>query len=100
VLRALGFLPKHVAAFILAESAALGTLAGVAGVALSYPIVQQGLGRWIEENQGATLPYFRIEGQTIALALALSMLLGLMAAAVPAWRASRLSVIDALRRLD
>jgi putative ABC transport system permease protein len=100
VLRALGFLPKHVAAFILAESAVLGTFAGVAGVALSYPIVQQRLGRWIEENQGATLPYFRIEGQTIALALALSMRLGLMAAAVPAWRASRLSVIDALRRLD
>lgn len=100
VLRALGFLPKHVAAFILAESAALGTLAGVTGIALSYPIVQQGLGRWIEENQGATLPYFRIEAPTLALALALSMLLGLMAAAVPAWRASRLSVIDALRRLD
>lgn len=100
VLRALGFLPKHVAAFILAESAALGMFAGLAGVALSYPIVQQGLGRWIEENQGATLPYFRIEAQTLVLALALSMLLGLLAAAVPAWRASRLSVIDALRRLD
>ncbi len=36
----------------------------------------------------------------ISVALALSMLLGLLAAAVPAWRASRLSVIDALRRLD
>lgn len=100
VLRALGFLPKHVAAFILTESLALGTLAGAVGVALSYPIVQQGLGRWIEENQGATLPYFRIETQTWMLAMGLSMLLGLVSAALPAWRASRLSVIDALRRLD
>lgn len=100
VLRALGFLPKHVVTFILAEATALGAFAGVTGVALSYPIVQMGLGRWIEENQGAQLPYFRIEVETAVIALMLSMLLGLLSAAVPAWRASRLSVIDALRRLD
>ena len=100
VLRALGFLPKHVAAFIVAEAAALGALAGGVGVALSYPIVQRGLGRWIEENQGATLPYFRIEPQTLALAMSLAVVLGVLSSAVPAWRAARLSVIDALRRLD
>lgn len=100
VLRALGFLPKHVAAFILSEAAALGVFAGAAGVALSYPLVQQGLGRWIEENQGATFPYFRIEPETAALAFALAVALSLAAAAVPAWRASRLTVTEALRRLD
>ncbi|MFO0608889.1 MAG: FtsX-like permease family protein [Polyangiales bacterium] len=100
VLRALGFLPKHVAAFILSEAAALGAFAGLAGVALSYPVVQQGLGRWIEENQGATFPYFRIEPETAAVAFALAVALALAAAALPAWRASRLTVTDALRRLD
>lgn len=100
VMRALGFLPKHVAGFILAEAAALGTFAGFAGLALSYPIVQQGLGRWLEENQGAMVPYFRIEAATAAAALGLSVALGVASAAIPAWRASRLTVTDALRRLD
>lgn len=100
VLRALGFLPKHVAAFIVSEAAVLGGLAGLTGVALSYPVVQQGFGRWIEENQGATFPYFRIEAETVVVALALAVALALVVAAVPAWRASRLTVTDALRRLD
>jgi putative ABC transport system permease protein len=100
VLRALGFLPKHLAGFIMAEAAALGAFASVAGVALSYPVVQQGLGRWIEENQGATFPYFRIEPATAATAFALAVALAMLAAALPAWRASRLTVTEALRRLD
>ena len=73
---------------------------GLAGLALSYPVVQQGLGRWIEENQGATIPYFRIEPATLALAFSLAVALSMLAAALPAWRASRLTVTEALRRLD
>jgi putative ABC transport system permease protein len=100
VLRALGFLPKHVVGFILAEAAALGAIAGIAGLILSYPIVQQGLGRWIEENQGATLPYFRIEAETAVIAFLASIALAVLASILPAWRASRLTVTDALRRID
>jgi putative ABC transport system permease protein len=100
VLRAVGFLPKHVATFILSEGAVLGTFAGLAGLALSYPVVQIGLGRWIEENQGAMFPYFRIEPQTALMALALAIMLAVVASALPAWRASRLTVTEALRRLD
>lgn len=100
VLRALGFLPKHVAGFILGEAALLGALAGAAGLALSWPIVQQGLGRWIEENLGGSFPYFRIEARTAVLAFVLAVALGLGSAALPAWRASRLTVTDALRRMD
>lgn len=99
-LRALGFLPKHVAAFIVLEAAALGAVAGVAGVLLSYPIVERGLGRWIEENQGAMMPYFRIDPATVAIALGMALGLGVLSSAIPAWRASRLDVIEALRRLD
>ncbi len=100
VLRAVGFLPRHVVAFILAEAAALGVFAGLAGVAVSYPVVQQGLGRWIEENQGSMMPYFRIEPVTLVVAFTLAVALSTLSAALPAWRASRLTVTDALRRLD
>jgi putative ABC transport system permease protein len=100
VLRAVGFLPKHVVAFILSEAAALGAFAGVVGIGLSYFIVQRGLGTWIEENQGATIPYFRIEAATLVMAFGLSVALAIIAAALPAWRASRLTVTDSLRRID
>lgn len=99
-LRALGFLPRHVAAFIVLEAGALGLIAGVAGVLLSYPLVQRGLGQWIEENQGAMMPYFRIDPTTIGQALGMAVALGLLSSAIPAWRASRLEVTEALRRLD
>jgi len=98
-LRALGFLPHHIVAFILIESLLIGVSGGVLGVALSYPIVERGLGRWIEENMGSFLPYFRINPGTIGVAIALAVLLGGVAASVPAYRASKLNVIDALRRV-
>lgn len=99
VLLALGFRPKHILGFVIGESLAVGFLGGVAGLALSYPIVQQGMGRWLEENMGSWFPYFRIPATVAALAVVIAVLLGLVAAIVPAWRASKLDPVDALRRL-
>ena len=85
--------------FILGEAAFLAIIAGVVGTALSFPIVELGMGRFIEENMGSWFPYFRIEPATLVLALALSCVLGLVASVIPAIGAARLSVTDALRRL-
>jgi putative ABC transport system permease protein len=98
VLRAIGFLPKHLAAFVLGEAVTVSVAGGVLGVMISYPFVQEGLGRFLEENMGAFFPFFRIDPVTIVWALLLAMLLGAVAAALPAYNASRLKVIDALRR--
>lgn len=98
VLRAIGFLPKHLAAFVLGEAVTVSVAGGVLGVMISYPFVQEGLGRFLEENMGAFFPFFRIDPATIVWALLLAMLLGAVAAALPAYNASRLKVIDALRR--
>jgi putative ABC transport system permease protein len=100
VLRALGFLPRHVAAFVIGESTALGLLAGVIGVAVAYPLVTYGLGRWIEENMNTLFAWFRVTPGVMVLSLVLAAALGALAGAVPAWRAARLTVIDALRRID
>lgn len=99
VLRAIGFLPRHVALFILGEALVTGLLGGALGVALSYPIVEKGLGRWLEENMGTFFPFFRIDPPIAALALVLAGLLGAASALVPALRASRTPVIEALRRV-
>jgi len=98
VLRAIGFLPKHLAAFVVGEAMTVSVAGGVLGVMISYPFVQEGLGRFLEENMGAFCPFFRIDPATIVWALLLAMLLGAVAAALPAYNASRLKVIDALRR--
>ncbi|WP_437285940.1 ABC transporter permease [Sorangium sp. So ce406] len=99
VLRALGFEPKHVRIFIVGEAATIGLLAGFLGLVVSYPIVELGLGRWLEEDMGAWFPYFRIEPSTMVMAVLLSMGLSLVASLIPAYNASKLSVTDALRRV-
>lgn len=98
VLRAIGFLPKHLAGFVLGEAVAVSLAGGVLGVLIAYPFVQQGLGRFLEENMGAMFPFFRIERATVVWSLVLAGVLGLLAAGLPAYGASRLKVVDALRR--
>jgi len=98
VLRAIGFLPKHLAVFVLGEAVTVSVAGGVVGIMISYPFVQEGLGRFLEENMGAFFPFFRIDPVTIVWAIILAVLLGVVAAALPAYTASRLKVIDALRR--
>jgi putative ABC transport system permease protein len=99
VLRAIGFAPLHIAIFIVGEGLLVGALGGAVGLAISYPIVQQGIGGWIEENMGAMFPYFRIEVGTAMIAFLLAVGLGLAGSVVPAVGAVRLKVTDALRRV-
>jgi ABC-type antimicrobial peptide transport system permease subunit len=53
----------------------------------------------LEENMGNFLPYVRIGAFNAALAVGLSMALAVAAAALPALRAARLDVTDALKRV-
>ncbi|MEP7122667.1 MAG: FtsX-like permease family protein [Byssovorax sp.] len=99
VLRAVGFSPRHIGIFIVGEAVTVGLLSGLVGVALSYPIVELGMGRFLEENMGSMFPYFRIEPTTMILAVLLTVGLSTIAAIFPAYQASKLSVTDALRRV-
>jgi putative ABC transport system permease protein len=99
VLRAIGFPPRAIALFIVGEAAVIGVLAGGAGLVLSIPVVELGLGRWLEENMGAWFPYFRIDAKTYVMGMGLAIVLALVASIIPARGASRLAVTDALRRL-
>jgi ABC-type antimicrobial peptide transport system permease subunit len=48
---------------------------------------------------GAFFPYFDIQPSVIGLAFGLAVLLSILAAAIPAYRASQLKVVDSLRRV-
>jgi putative ABC transport system permease protein len=99
VLRAIGFLPRHLALFVLGEALLVGGLGAVLGIALSYPITERGLGRFLEENLGGIFVSFRVPLSTMVIAFALALLLGLLASAIPAWSSSKLKVTEALRRV-
>jgi putative ABC transport system permease protein len=99
VLRAMGFLPGHLAGFILSESTIVGAMGGAIGVALVYPVVEKVMSRFLEENFGTLFPHFHINPRDVVLALVLGVALGALAAALPAYRASKLRVVDALRRV-
>jgi putative ABC transport system permease protein len=99
VLRAIGFLPEHVALWIVFESLVMGVLGGAVGVLLAWPFINFVVGRFLEENMGSFFPYFRLETANILLGLGIAALLGAAASAIPAWRASKLVVVDAVRRV-
>ena len=99
VLRAIGFLPWHVALWVVAESLFMGLLGGLLGVAIAWPFINRGIGPALEENMGRFFPYFRLEGASMVAGIAAAALLGAAAAVIPAWRASQLRVVDAVRRV-
>jgi putative ABC transport system permease protein len=99
VLKALGFSNQQIARFIYGEAVTIAFAGGVLGVLIAYPFVEIGIGRWLEENMGSFFPYFRIPPLVTVTALVLTVALGIAAAAIPAFTASRLKVVDALRRV-
>jgi putative ABC transport system permease protein len=100
VLRAVGFQPGHVLGFILGESVLLALVGGLVGVGLTLLFVNGALGPFIEENMGMLFPYFSVPTSVLVMALGFAVALGTLAGLYPAWRASRLKITDALRRVD
>ena len=98
-LKALGFTGGHLAFFILSEAMLTAGLGGLFGVLVGVPFVEKGIGRFLEENMGQMFPYFRVDPKSIVAAIVLTLSFGAIAAALPAFQASRLRVVDALRRV-
>jgi putative ABC transport system permease protein len=98
VLMALGFRPRAIRGLILAEAGATALIGSALGLGLAYPLIQLGLGRWLEENVGQFFPAFRIGPSTMLAAVVVTTLLGTLAAALPARRVGRTAVSEALQR--
>jgi putative ABC transport system permease protein len=93
VLRALGWKGRHVILLILTEAGVLGLVGGLLGILV-------GLGAlWILSimPQTASVVSLSVSPDHLVESLLIAIGSGLVAGAYPAWRASRLSPVEALR---
>ncbi len=92
VLKTLGFTDGAVFGMVVAEAAILTTGGGVAGALLA----KFGL----QGKPLAFIPAMTITWTTVLTAILIAVGLGMVSGFIPAWQASRLRIVDALRRVD
>jgi len=90
ILKTLGFSDASVLGFVLAEAAALCVIGGLLGLGLATP-----LGIAIADATGGNLP-IAVDHRVWLMGLAAIVLLSLAVGLLPALRAGRLTIVDAL----
>lgn len=91
-LKALGFGPGFLGSLILGESLAIASMGAALGVALTFPVAD-----WFAAQMGTLFPVFKISTNTLWLQVACAVVVGVAAAALPAWRATQVRIVDGLR---
>ena len=91
-MKAIGFSGGFVTLLIFGESVGIALAGGIAGIALTHPIAD-----WFGEQMGTLFPVFVISHQTIAMQVGAAIVIGVVAALIPAWRAARVRIVDGLR---
>ena len=93
-LKALGFPPGFVVRLLFGESLLIAAIGGLAGVLLTIPLAAAFAGA-----TGSLFPVFRVSSTTLALQLGAALVVGLVAAAWPAWKMSRIDIVAGLRHV-
>ncbi|MDO9530515.1 MAG: ABC transporter permease [Deltaproteobacteria bacterium] len=94
VLKTMGFKGRHLAGLIFGESLILALAGGLVGEVLTFPAVH-----FFKVSMGQYFRVFPLTRATLILGLAVALAVGLLAALLPAWRASRVSIAEALRKV-
>jgi putative ABC transport system permease protein len=93
VLKTLGFGEGRILSLVLMEAIAIAIVGGGLGLALSYAFITVG-----GDPTGGLLPAFIFPTPQIIVGILLVLGLGVASGLLPAWQASRLRIVDALRR--
>jgi putative ABC transport system permease protein len=93
VLKAVGFTDARILRLVLAESCLIAAIGGLLGLAAAWALVTI-----VGDPTHGMLPPFFFPVRDLALGVAIVGLLGLLTGMIPALQASRLRIVDALRR--
>ncbi len=93
VLKTLGFGDGKILGLVLLESCVLALVGGAAGLGLAWVLVTV-----IGDPTGSYLPQFLLPPRDLVIGMIMVVALGFLTGAVPALQASRLRIVDALRR--
>ena len=91
-LKALGFANGFVALLIFGESLGIALVGGILGILLTFPLAAAFAGAL-----GTLFPVFFVSQETVLMQLGAALVVGVVAACVPAWRAARVRIVDGLR---
>jgi putative ABC transport system permease protein len=94
VMRTLGFPSATIFLLIAGEGLLMATVGGIVGIGLARLIVNPDF-----LQAGGFIPEIRVNNLNVLVGLGLSVLIGILAGLIPATLASRLRIVDALRRV-
>jgi putative ABC transport system permease protein len=97
ILKTLGFTPRGILCLLLGESAVIAMLGGIIGLLLAnllIGVLHHGPAI-VQQTKTLTL-----QPPVLAILLGFSVFIGLSSVIVPAWRASRMSILEALQDAD
>ena len=94
VLKAVGFTDRTILGLVLTESLLISLTGGILGTVLAR-VVYGATGF----TGGGFFPSFVVTFSTMGRATGIAVIMGLLSGAIPAWNASRLKVVDALRHV-
>ena len=93
-LKALGFTPAFIVKLLFGESLVIALIGGGLGLLITLPIAAA-----FAKAVGTLFPVFIVSPTTMALQVLASVVVGLVAAAWPAWKMSRIDIINGLRHV-
>ena len=93
-LKALGFRPSFVRLLVYGESMAIALIGGLLGIALTFPAA----GAFGKELSNL-FPIFYVQTSTLTTQLLAALVVGLVAAVVPAQRGARINIVEGLRSI-
>ncbi len=93
VLKTLGYKDGRILSLVLLESCTIAVIGGGIGLLIAWGFITA-----VGDPTGGLLPIFHLPPRDIALGVVLVAVLGFGTGLLPAWQASRLKIVDALRR--
>jgi len=91
-MKAIGFPNDFIALLVFSESIGIALAGGALGIALTFPIAEA-----FGAAMGTLFPVFFVSRDTVLMQVSAAIVIGVVAALIPAWRAARVRIVDGLR---